>query len=512
MRCVDCHAAGSRAADPRIRGKEVHQFGKGDDPSGWVRNDLDNTVRSCESCHLEGWNNAPKARHAWLPPLHMEKLSCQACHIPGRAVKSALVQASDVYNPAPRITPPGKHIWTFYDQAMNFWNHYGELELFTAKDQPTNITRPTLARYKGKIYPVNRVHSAWVGFEEHGKPGLNQLFMKDFFMMWKQHLADPKASYPQLAAITDDNQDGHLEINRPEEIDAVLAATGQYLGKTGFPMQGRRLVWVSDSRAWYSGTESRDLPREDFEATAYASTYKFSHDVSPARAALGAGGCTDCHRSDSPFFAGRVLDVTFSPENGQPRWMANAQLLGLSAASVRTGAIREEWVKPTLYSLIGLIAACIAALSLRGVALRSGGLSPAGAARLSWAVVAGVAILGIVAALTPDLMEYMLVRRFTLDANHFWIALLVLGISLVLALQRPRAGRSGMTSPILARLLLVVMGTVVVCGILMLVRAAATLVGPAYTAFDVGLVVLAAISLSVLVMRLAATPRQVEAS
>lgn len=36
LRCVDCHAAGSRAADPRIRGREVHQFGKGDDPSGWV--------------------------------------------------------------------------------------------------------------------------------------------------------------------------------------------------------------------------------------------------------------------------------------------------------------------------------------------------------------------------------------------------------------------------------------------------------------------------------------------
>jgi hypothetical protein len=24
---------------------------------------------------------------------------------------------------------------------MNFWNHYGELELFTSKDKPTDVTR-----------------------------------------------------------------------------------------------------------------------------------------------------------------------------------------------------------------------------------------------------------------------------------------------------------------------------------------------------------------------------------
>jgi hypothetical protein len=514
LRCVDCHAAGSRAADPRIRGKEVHQFGKGDDPSGWVRNDLDNTVRSCESCHLEGWNNAPKARHAWLPPLHMDKLSCQACHIPNRSVKSALVQASDVYNPAPRITPPGKHIWTFYDQEMNFWNHYGELELFTVKDQPTNITQPTLARYKGKIYPVNRVHSAWVGFEEEGKPGLNQLFMKDYFMMWKQHVTDPKANWPQLAAITDDNGDGHLEINRPEEIDAVLDATSQYLQKTGFPMSGRRLVWVSDSRAWYSSKESRALPKQDFEATAYASVYKFSHDVSPARAALGAGGCTDCHAAGSSFFGGKVLDVTFSPEDGQPRWSSNAQLLGLSPFSITLGTLREQWAKPALYLLLGLVLASIAVLSLRGVAMRHGDLSPGAAAMLSWVVLAILLISGIAAAITPDLGEYMMVRRFTLDANHFWITLLMLTVALVLAIQRPRPGLTQRTPVALGRALGGLIVFVLLCGGLMLLppRWFPAVSGMAYTGLDAGLALLALISLIVLALRLATSARALGAS
>ncbi|RPH94757.1 hypothetical protein EHM69_06480 [candidate division KSB1 bacterium] len=356
LRCVDCHAAGSKATDPRIQGWEVHQFGKGDDPSGFVRNDLDNTVRSCEDCHLKGWRNSPVAKHDWLPPLHMEKLSCQACHIPSRAVKSALVQASDIYNPAPRISPPGKHIWAFYDQDMKFWNHYGELELFTGSDQPTDVSNPTLIRYKGKIYPANRVHSAWVGFEEKGKPGLNQLFMKDFFMMWSEHRKDPQNNYPQLRTINDDNGDGLIEVNRPEEIDALLSSTRAYLDRTKFPMDERRLVWVSDDRVYYSSHENRAVPRESYEATAYASVYKFSHDVAPARAALGAHSCTDCHSSGAAFFQSRALAVPFSGNDAQPKWIANHDIMGITSGALKLGAFRESVVKPAALWIVGTLA------------------------------------------------------------------------------------------------------------------------------------------------------------
>jgi len=438
LRCVDCHAAGSRAADPRIRDREAHQFGKGDDPSSWVRNDLDNTVRSCESCHVDGWRNAPRATHAWLPPLHMEKIACQTCHIPARAVKSALVQASDVYNPAPRITPPAKHIWTFYDQEMGFWNHYGDLELFTSKDEPTDITRPTLIRYKGKIYPANRVHSAWVGFEEEGKPGLNQLFMKDFFQMWTQHRGDPKNKFPELAKITDDNKDGVIEVNRAEEIDALLASVKTYLEATGFPMAGRRLVWVTDDRAYYSSKESQNLPREAYEATPYASVYKFSHDISPAGAALGTGGCTDCHRGGSPFFQGAVLDKPFAGDDARPSWVANSQILGLSPVWVRLGAFREEWLKPALYGLIGILAFLAAFLGLRWFLVKGARLGVRTAYWATAALAVAGAVGGTIVATTPGLLEYMTVRRFSLDAHHFWIACGVLAAAIGVLLIKPR--------------------------------------------------------------------------
>ncbi|HAK95992.1 MAG TPA: hypothetical protein DCM87_13625 [Planctomycetes bacterium] len=502
LRCVDCHAAGSRAADPRIRGREVHQFGKGDDPSGNVRNDLDDTVRSCRDCHIEGWGNAPRATHAWLPPLHMDTLSCQACHIPVRAVKSALVQASDAFNAAPYIAPPGKRVWTFYDQEMSFWNHYGELEMFTHKDQPTNLTEPTRAVYKGKIYPVNRVHSMWVGCEIEGQPGLDMLFMRDFFTMWKQHRESGGKDYPQLAAVKDDNGDGALEVNRPEEIDALLAAVKEHLTKTGFPLEGTRLVWVSDDRAYYSSAESRPLAREQHEATPYASVYKFSHDVAPARAALGAGGCVDCHASDSRFFDRPVLLAAFSPEDGNPRWTPNYAILGFSGLTVKLGAMREETLKPVLYALLALLAGCAIILWLRGLAVRHQVVSPRAARMLSWPALAGFVVGCILVGRSSELAEYMIARRLTLDAAHFWIGSALLLAAFVLALQRPAGGRAGPAG--LGTALWALLAATGLCGALVLVKLdwLAALTRWAYTGFDLGLTLLALASVAILVSRL----------
>jgi hypothetical protein len=129
LKCVDCHPAGSKAIDERIKGKEIHQFGKGDDPGGHLRNDLDNTARDCDDCHSNGYLGAPVAKHSWLPPLHLDYIACQTCHIPERTVKAAQFQAGDVFNPGTKIPTKGKHLWTFYGPDMQYWNHYGDLEM-----------------------------------------------------------------------------------------------------------------------------------------------------------------------------------------------------------------------------------------------------------------------------------------------------------------------------------------------------------------------------------------------
>jgi hypothetical protein len=181
LKCVDCHPAGKSAEDERIRGKGLHRFGKGDDPGGHVRDDLDNTGRDCNFCHSTGKLGAPVAKHSRLPGLHLNKIACQACHIPQRAIKAALFQASDVFNPGARIPTKGKHLWTFYGPDMAYWNHNGDLEMMGYDDKPTDSFRPVLVRYKGKIYPVNRIHSAWPAIQSDGQDGLMQPKMGDIY-------------------------------------------------------------------------------------------------------------------------------------------------------------------------------------------------------------------------------------------------------------------------------------------------------------------------------------------
>jgi cytochrome c5 len=153
LKCVDCHPAGSSANDPRIAGKEEHQFGKGDDPGGLVRNDLDNTVVSCTDCHDTGRSGAPIAKHLWLPPLHLETIACQTCHIPERLVMPIEVQAGDVFNAVPKIDQPGKRLWTFYGPNWEFRNHYGYLNMMSVPRQAPRNKRTMSAVRDAAITP-----------------------------------------------------------------------------------------------------------------------------------------------------------------------------------------------------------------------------------------------------------------------------------------------------------------------------------------------------------------------
>ncbi len=505
LRCVDCHPGGSRAIDPRVRGREIHQFGKGDDPGGQVRNDLDNTVRDCEDCHASGHLGAPIAEHRGLPPLHLERIACQTCHIPERVVMPIQVQASDVFNPAPRVAVGGKQLWTFYGVDGNYRNHYGYLEMMGYEDKPTEPFRPALALYQNKIYPVNRVHSAWPGIEESNRPGLAQPLMSDVRKMWTTHLADP-AKYPRLAAITDDNDDGIPEVNRPEEIDALIASVTELLRETNWPLEGKRVVWVMNDRVYRSGREYRQIAKHEWEASPYGNMHKYSHDVYPADAALGVHGCTDCHRADSPFFDQPVLAQPFQAADGRPLWVPNHAILGISPTWVRLGAWREETLKPLTYLLLGVLVVVWLANVLRDAAVRSGMMTSAPARRAAWAAVALVALGVVVALRTPDLLTYMLVPRSTLDALHFWVAVGILAFAVGAAVHASRARSAAWRR--LGRPLGVVLVWTGFCGCCMLLqlKALPTLTRLACTGFDAGLALTLLVTIVLQTERLVSSP------
>lgn len=484
LKCVDCHPAGSMAPDDRIRGKEVHQFGKGDDPGGQVRNDLDNTMRTCSDCHLTGYLNAPIANHSWLPSFHLEELSCQACHIPERRVKAALVQVSDVYNPGTKISPPPKYIWTFYDQKLNYWNHYGEIAMFTTKDQPADPFIPQYAKYKEQIFPVNPVHSAWPGIFTPGKPGLHQPRMKDVYAMWTNHRKDPTV-YPELALIRDDNGDSIPEVNRTEEIDALIHSLTGYLTGIGYDLTARQVVWVNNDRMYTDGKTFIILNKEEWESSPYASVYKYNHDIAPAKAGLGIKGCTECHSFSSPMFYTSVVKYPFG-EDGNPVFEPQYKRMGMSSFFVWISAFREQIVKSIeypafLFLLLVLVISILAGINARREYIR---IYPS-FLRILYGILA-VAFAYI--SLNPDLNSYILPERLWLDKNHFLISgvALLTGIYTCLAMRK-----AGYYPSWLYRTQNIVIWVAVISGLFMLIRfeAIEPIVNVAYTVFDVSVVI-----------------------
>jgi thiosulfate reductase cytochrome b subunit len=97
--CVDCHYSlnnplfyqESEATKPEYLSfdprrveigeyleKPLHQFARGDSAQSYLAPEMNDTMRTCESCHTVD------SSHEWLPYLdsHLEALSCESCHIP----------------------------------------------------------------------------------------------------------------------------------------------------------------------------------------------------------------------------------------------------------------------------------------------------------------------------------------------------------------------------------------------------------------------------------------------
>jgi hypothetical protein len=490
LKCVDCHVAGSMASDKRISGKEVHQVGKGDDPSGYVRNDLDNTMRTCKECHISGYLNAPVAKHTWLPSLHLYKLSCQACHIPERKVKSALVQVSDVFNPGVKISPPPKYIWTFYDQKLNYWNHYGELTQFTAKDQPADPFMPQYAKYKGQIFPVNAVHSAWPAIYTEGKKGLHQPKMKDIYTMWTAHRKD-QTKYPELALIKDDNNDSIPEVNSSAEIDAFIHSVTTFMTDNGYDLKERKIVWVNNDRIYFSGSDYQTMEKETWESSPYASVYKYSHDVFPAKAGLGARGCTDCHSLSSDIFYKKIVKYPFG-EDGNPVFEPQYTRLGMGGLQVMCSAIREQYIKTLMYPAFFFLAVIVFISLLLALNSKKGylNLTPG---ILTW-IYGALGLLFLLVFLKPDVSPFVLPERLTLDKNHFLISLLSLLAGIFTWLQMQKKGRQG---TVCKKFLFCTLIVVLLSGGLMMIKFEAiyVLVRIAYSVFDVGIVLILLLSI-----------------
>ncbi len=426
---------------------------------------------------------APIAKHAWLPNLHLNKLACQTCHVPERYVKSAHYVASDVFNPGTKIPTKGKHLWTFYGPDMQYWNHYGDLEMMGYDDKPTFAFKPQLGKYKGMIYPVNRVHSSWPGIFTEGKKGLMQPKMSDVYKMWITFQND-SSNYPQLAEITDDNGDMVIEVNRPEEIDALIASLSQKLNDINYPMEGKKVVWVMNNRVYKSGKVYHEIPMRDWEASPYGNVHKYNHDILPANAAIGSNSCKECHSSTSDMFFAQVLKFPVG-KDGQPVHEPQYKRLGLSGFAVWSSVVREEYIKafeyPALLFLL-IIMAIYFAIRLNAKRRYLFITAP----HLTWFYLILSVSFSLV-YLKPDLHAYILPDSLWFDKNHFIIGVVSLLIGFYAVLKLHNAGNAHLN---VYKAQISFIALAVLSGFLMMIKfdAIYNIVRYAYTLFDVAVV------------------------
>jgi nitrate/TMAO reductase-like tetraheme cytochrome c subunit len=483
LKCVDCHTAGSMAPDKRINKKEMHQIAKGDDPGGMVRNDLNNTMRTCADCHDNGTMGAPIAKHAWLPNLHLDRIACQTCHVPERRVKSAHYVASDVFNPGTKIPTKGKHLWTFYGPDMNYWNHYGDLEMMGYDHKPTFTFKPELADYKGMIFPVNRIHSSWVGIITEGEDGIMQPKMGDVNKMWATFHKD-NSKYPALAKITDDNGDEVIEVNRPEEIDAVIASTAKMLTDINYPMEGKQVVWAMDNRIYKSANDFYELPMKEWEASPYANVHKYTHDIMPAKSAIGSISCTECHSLNSDVFYAQVLQYPVGMD-GNPVYQSQYKVLGMNGAMVWLSAVREQFIKTLEYPAV-LFLLLTVFISLLCYLNAKQHYFEANAHYLPLVYIA-MSIGFVLIFLKPDLRSYILPDRMWFDKNHFMMTMvpLLIGIYTVFELKKNK-----LTKTVWYKIQIALLALIVLSGFFMMIKFdfIEPLVAISYTLFDIGIV------------------------
>jgi hypothetical protein len=136
MNCAHCHPS---VDDKKLKVSKIeHNFAKGHEFVSTVADNLDNTIKTCKECHETGYMGATRPQHLSIRPNHLDKLSCEVCHIP--ALHRAGFEGFDVTT----------------GQMVN----YPKVGAKKIGDEFT--WRPAYHRDKdGKLWPVNRFNSVF---------------------------------------------------------------------------------------------------------------------------------------------------------------------------------------------------------------------------------------------------------------------------------------------------------------------------------------------------------------
>jgi hypothetical protein len=315
LTCIDCHF-----------GNIEHNFAKGDSLKSHVRDDLDNSMRGCEDCHTQGYKGAPIPKHYSIRNNHLDKLACTACHIPelNRGAIGAMVMSA-----GPAVKYP-------QFKAAQIGAKF--------KWEPGYVMRQRKNDSQAKIYPVNLVDSILFCNEDlDGK----------YYPLFEKEISEAFIKTFGSSASADA---GLLYFQSYDNIAKMLSTLSETLAGD------RRFSRIKPS--FHMGGQICNLDAQG-KLTAQKDTtwvgrklcFSISHNVLPSQKALGAGGCSDCHSTESHLFNGAIVTQRFGvsgklkiskeappqqvQSNGLPLTTPSAELLGFSSTTRSLNAFFE---------------------------------------------------------------------------------------------------------------------------------------------------------------------------
>jgi len=285
--CISCHPS-----------DKDHNFAKGNTIQETVRDDLDNTMNSCEDCHYKRKDKrAPRYKHPFSPR-HMKRIACQTCHIPFQTASADLV----------------------YDHASTGETRIYETSKFLSIDpldpkksiqRTQNLWYPTVREFKGRILPFKSLIVVYWGDLDEKANVVRPIHL------WK--IRDLKK--PPLK---DDDGDGVPEINSLDEIKAFLK---ELKGKDKFGNSIAQHPVLIKGGFLYQLDKKGEVEKIKHEQ-AETHDFSLSHNVMFGPNVIGSKGCKDCHTKYSPFFLRRVLLDPYD-DKGNPVYIETWERMGI---------------------------------------------------------------------------------------------------------------------------------------------------------------------------------------
>ncbi|MCA9131344.1 MAG: hypothetical protein KDB22_29870, partial [Planctomycetales bacterium] len=331
MVCADCHR--NALSHETVRGFEGETHAAAASIASF----------SCQGCHMPNHNakpqsspgrlGAPEPEHRGLPPLHFDKLSCTACHsgsLPeatvGRQINSIAHRLGDhgvkrTGNEQPGIVGPvviPAAQWHAGEGAVEDDEHTQDVA--AAKLTPHRMMWPSFWGIvdSGKVQPLNPE----AVYELVRRP----LKVRREFT---EELAEVKLSLSvrkellgeeRSRAKDEDRTDEEKQKIAAAESEARKAQVGERIAESLASIEkeypDKQAVYISGGMGFVRDGESaiKPLPAEQLGSAADPYAWPMAHSVRPARQALGAEGCTQCHNTDALIFKAQVQPVGLLPD------------------------------------------------------------------------------------------------------------------------------------------------------------------------------------------------------